>query len=81
VHQSAQDTDQVTCPAHPVWVMRADGRRPRPLFGPSSQSFDVEPEFSPDGSKVIFARLIEEPGSPFRTAIFVAGADDSRYGN
>jgi hypothetical protein len=51
------------------------------LVRSSSQSFDVEPEFSPAGSKVIFARLIEEPGSPFRTAIFVAGADDSRYGN
>jgi hypothetical protein len=30
------------------------------LVRSSSQSFDVEPEFSPAGSKVIFARLIED---------------------
>lgn len=58
-----------------VWVMDADGGNARPLFGPGSDTFDVEPEFSPDGSRITFARLIEEPGRDPLAAVFVANAD------
>ncbi|MFC9687629.1 TolB family protein [Kribbella sp. NPDC056951] len=56
-----------------LWTMRSDGSRARPLFGPSSTTFDVEPAYSPDGSKIAFARLSLEP--TFTAAIYIADAD------
>lgn len=61
-----------------LWVMKSDGSRARPLFGPSSKTFDVEPAYSPDGSKIAFARLIVQPPDvPYTAALFVADADGS----
>ncbi|MBA2464153.1 MAG: PD40 domain-containing protein [Nocardioidaceae bacterium] len=58
-----------------LWVMDADGRNPQPLFGEDSTTFDVEPEYSPDGSKIVFGRI--DPVTE-REALFVVGADGSR---
>jgi Tol biopolymer transport system component len=39
-----------------LWTMRADGSHARPL--PMRRpGFDVEPKYSPDGSRIVFARL------------------------
>jgi Tol biopolymer transport system component len=61
-----------------LWVMKADGSRPRPLFGPGSRTFDVEPEYSPDGTRIAFSRLREQAGGVWQAAIHVTGADGSR---
>ncbi len=56
--------------------MDADGRDPRPLFGPTSTTFDVEPDYSPDGSKIVFSRIRIDPITQDETyALFVAAAD------
>ena len=46
-----------------IWVMDADGGDPRPLFGPTSTTFDVEPDYSPDGSRIVFSRIRIDPVS------------------
>jgi len=40
-----------------IWVMRADGTDARRV---TSGGFDVEPVFSPDGTQIAFARIIDE---------------------
>ena len=56
--------------------MRADGTHPHALFGPDSSTFDVEPEYAPDGSKIVFARLSARSDYE-KTAVFVVNADGS----
>jgi len=61
-----------------IWVMDADGGDPHPLFGPDSTTFDVEPDYSPDGSRIVFSRIRTDPISKEETyALFVAAADGS----
>jgi Tol biopolymer transport system component len=61
-----------------IWVMHADGDEPHPLFGPTSTTFDVEPDYSPDGSRIAFSRIRTDPVSQEETyALFVAAADGS----
>ena len=49
-----------------IWVMDADGGNPRPLFGPTSTTFDVEPDYSPDGSEIVFSRIGSTPSAKTR---------------
>lgn len=58
-----------------LWTMDANGGNARPLFGPGPDTFDVEPEFSPDGARITFTRLVEQPGQDPMAAVFVANAD------
>ena len=61
-----------------IWVMDADGGNPRKLFGPTSTTFDVEPDYSPDGSRIVFSRIRIDAVSQEETyALFVAAADGS----
>lgn len=57
-----------------LWVMDADGSDAHALFRPDPRKFDVEPEFSPDGRRIVFSRL-RQAGSVQRAAIFVVGAN------
>jgi len=57
-----------------LWVMGADGSHPRPLFDPDPAKFDVEPQFSPNGKRIVFARL-RMVGSVQYSAVFVVGAN------
>jgi len=58
-----------------LWVMTAEGGEPRPLFGTETTTFDVEPEYSPDGSTIVFGRI--DPVTE-KEALFVVDADGSR---
>jgi Tol biopolymer transport system component len=61
-----------------IWVMDADGADPHPLFGVRSRTFDVEPDYSPDGTSIAFGRIRTDPVSHEETeALFVAAADGS----
>ena len=61
-----------------LWVMNADGSDAHALFGPSSTTFDVEPDYSPDGSKIVFSRIHIDPTTEQETyALFVTAADGS----
>ncbi len=53
-----------------VWVMNADGSNRHPVTSPVGQ-YDVHPRFSPDGTRIAFARC---PGSG-PCSIWVAGAN------
>ena len=57
-----------------LWVMDANGNDPHPLFRPDPDKFDVEPEFSPDGRRIVFARLRFAAGIQ-KAAIFTVRAD------
>jgi Tol biopolymer transport system component len=58
-----------------LWVMKADGDHPRPLFKPDPDKFDVEPEFSPNGRRIVFARLRISAAGVQKAAIFTVRAD------
>jgi len=60
-----------------LWVMDTDGSNARPLFKPDPDKFDVEPEYSPNGRRIVFARLHEASGAQ-KTAIFTVRADGTR---
>ncbi len=55
-----------------IWVMRADGTHQRRL---TSDGFDVEPDFSPDGRRIVFARIIEDLPVDSPEAIYVVNTD------
>jgi Tol biopolymer transport system component len=62
-----------------LFVMRANGSHPRPLFGARSTTFDVEPDYSPSGAGIVFTRIRLDPHTEQETyALFVARADGSR---
>jgi TolB protein len=55
-----------------IWVMRSDGTQARRItFG----GFDVEPVFSPDGSRIAFARLVGSSPQGDLAAIYVVNTD------
>ena len=56
-----------------LWVMRADGSKARPLR-PGATTFDVEPEYSPDGRHVIFNVDYEQDYWDPRNGIFTVRA-------
>lgn len=58
-----------------LWVMRANGSNPRPLFAPDPAKFDVEPDISPDGQWVAFLRLRIAADGSQKAALFVVGID------
>jgi TolB protein len=56
-----------------IWVMRADGSRPRQV---TKDGFDVEPVFSPDGSRIAFGRITGVTAEGIQEeAIYVVDAD------
>jgi Tol biopolymer transport system component len=58
-----------------IFVMNADGTNPRAV---TTGFFDVEPRFSPDGTRIVFSRIRKFGGNGFQQeAIFVVNADGS----
>ncbi|WP_062465862.1 TolB family protein [Demequina maris] len=55
-----------------LWVMDADGSHPRVLLDDEASDFDWEPEYSPDGTRIVFMR--EHPDGA-RSAVFTIAAD------
>ena len=60
-----------------LWVIRSDGKYARPLKA-GAKTFDVEPEYSPNGRSITFARLRVDANGVFTAAMYVARADGSR---
>lgn len=58
-----------------LWLMDADGSDKRPLQLDDGGGDDSEPEFSPDGKRIVFMRY--RGPDDFITALFVASADGS----
>jgi Tol biopolymer transport system component len=58
-----------------LWLMDVDGRHQRPLFEPDPDKFDVEPEFSPDGGRIVFARIRRLASGQEESAVFVVRAN------
>lgn len=66
-----------------IWSAQADGGNPRKLTAPpaptsnDSPPFDDYPSFSPDGSKILFARSTDPPGllsDPGASGLYEVGA-------
>ena len=57
-----------------IWVMRADGSNPRQI---TRDAIDVEPVFSPDGTKIAFGRIVGDSPTGQLEAIYVVNADGS----
>ena len=56
-----------------IWIMRADGRRPHVLTHPRSRvEEDVEPQWSPDGRRLVFTRVLL---ATHQHAVFTVRAD------
>ena len=55
-----------------IWIMRSDGSEARMITG---GSIDVEPVFSPDGSRVAFGRIVGESPEGQLEAIYVVNSD------
>jgi Tol biopolymer transport system component len=55
-----------------IWVMDADGSDPREL---TNNALDVEPVFSPDGTKIAFGRIIGDSPDGQLEAIYVINSD------
>jgi len=58
-----------------IYVMNSDGTNPHPV---TTGFFDVEPRFSPDGTRIVFSRIRKVAGNGFQQeAIFIVNADGS----
>lgn len=57
-----------------IWIMHADGSHQRQL---TFDGFDVEPVFSPDGSRIAFARITGESPAGQEEALYVMDVDGS----
>jgi len=58
-----------------IYVMNSDGTNPHPV---TTGFFDVEPRFSPDGTRIVFSRIRKFAGNGFQQeAIFIVNADGS----
>lgn len=55
-----------------IWVMDADGSKPRQL---TSDALDVEPAFSPDGTRIAFGRITGDSPEGQLEAIYVINSD------
>ena len=55
-----------------IWIMRADGSDARMI---TEGSIDVEPVFSPDGSKIAFGRIFGDSPEGQLEAIYVVNSD------
>ena len=67
-----------------LWLMNADGTQQVPLTTPPAGKFDVEPIWSPDGSKIAFQRWFEiwtvnADGSNAQPVIDYTGAQSLDY--
>jgi TolB protein len=67
-----------------IWIMDSDGKNPRPLtdpprageWGQANLPFgDYDPRLSPDGSKVLFSRMIEDASPHGNYDLFLIGVD------
>lgn len=62
-----------------LWVMRANGSHAHPLFGAKSKTFDVEPDYSPAGARIVFSRIRFDPATEQESyALFVTSAGGSQ---
>ena len=59
-------------PTISIWVMNADGSKPRQL---TEGALDVEPVFSPDGTQIAFGRIVGDSPEGQLEAIYVMNAD------
>lgn len=55
-----------------IWIMGADGSEPRMI---TEGAIDVEPVFSPDGSRVAFGRIVGDSPEGQLEAIYVVNSD------
>lgn len=55
-----------------IWVVRADGTDARQV---TDDGFDVEPVFSPDGTRIAFGRIVGDSPEGQLEALYVVGAD------
>jgi Tol biopolymer transport system component len=55
-----------------IWIMRSDGSEARML---TEGSIDVEPVFSPDGSRIAFGRIVGDSPEGQLEAIYVVNSD------
>jgi Tol biopolymer transport system component len=69
-----------------IWIMRSDGSEARPLtdpphageFGNANLPFgDYDPRLSPDGSQVVFERLVDDASPHGNYDLFAVSADGS----
>lgn len=60
-----------------LYIMNSDGSNPHPVNA-AVAGFDVEPRWSPDGTRIVFSRIRKYAGNGFQQeAIFVINADGS----
>jgi TolB protein len=74
---SAQSPDDPTFTTS-LYIMNSVGSNPHPVMNAAVAGFDVEPRFSPDGTRIVFSRIRKYAGNGFQQeAIFVINADGS----
>lgn len=62
-----------------IYTMRMDGSHPRRVTRPrASTEWDGEPQWSPDGQRIVFVRRIVTPLPAGRRAVFTVNADGTR---